>query len=268
MKISPSVQSSALALLLHKPAGKRGDLIISDAPLEISDLACLLRIQKNDTAYRDYQAAMSGGTRLRKFYYYAWEHEYWNSFYLPPITEYYVTGDAWRAESFAPGKFVYTEKGPLPIPESPAPTVYEPGREITCSTAGGNEPNPYACSGWSYPDPYQQWTEGNMAGLSFPLSGKPLKDLEFRLLGFGYLGNGKITSQVVTVIVNSIPLARWQVSEKNWYKVSIPAGMIRDNKVNIVLAISNPMAPSDFGNSGDNRKLGIAVNRIVLAEKR
>jgi len=267
--VSPLVQSSSLALLLHKPSGSKGSLTISDAPLELSDLGCLLGIQKNDTVCRDFQTAISGGTRQRMFYHYAWGHEYWDSFYLPPITEYIVTGDAWRRGSFAPGKFIYTEKGAQPIKKTPTPISYELGKEILCFTEGNHEQNPYALTGWSNPELYQQWTEGSMASLSFRLEEAPRKDLVFRLQGFGYLGNGKIPYQVVTVVVNSVPLAKWMVNEeKKWYEVTVPADIIKDTRVNIVLSISNPMSPSASGDSDDTRKLGIGVCRIILAEKR
>ncbi len=262
------VQSSSLALLLHKPANSKGKLTTSDVPLELTDLACLLGLRNDDTICREFNIARSGGKRQRTFYYYEWQQKYWNSDHLPPMTEYIVSGPSYNPESYSVGKYIYTEKGikAIPSPTSSNYTFYTLGKEIKFSTKGNGEADPYIRTGWSFPETYQRWSDGPVAGLSFPLKKAPRKDLILRLLGYGYLAHNKINCQVVTIIVNQVPIGRWLMKEGKWYEAVIPHSLISDRSVNIVFKISNPMSPKEVEKSKDGRILGIAVVKLVMEE--
>jgi len=262
--VPPFVQTSSFALLLHKPPDSKGKLITSDAPLELSDMACLLGLCKDDTMCRGFNLAKAGGTRSRTFYYYEWDHEYWKNDYLPPMTEYIVSGTAYDPESFSRGKSVYTSKGIEPIPIHLASSSYRLGEEIVFSTDGNSKADQYVRGGWSVPEAFLRWTDGSVAGLSFHLEKAPGKGVTLRLYGFGYLGNEKLNCQVVSIIVNQVPIGRWLVKESKWYEAVIPGNLISNGFVNIVFKISNPLSPSDFEGSKDIRKLGIAVNKMVM----
>jgi hypothetical protein len=267
--IPPCVQSSSLALLLYKPANSRGKLLTSDVPLELTDLPCILGLPVNDSVCREYKMALSGAKRLRTFYYYEWQHEYWGNNFLPPITQYIVSGPSYDPDSYSPGKFIYTEKGVQTVPppsSSFSSALYTLGKSITFSTAGNGEADPYIRAGWSTPDPYQRWSDGPYAGLSFHLNKAPHKDLSLRILALGYLAHKRINGQVVSIIANQVPIGRWIVNDSKWYEAVIPNKLIADKSVNLVFTISDPMSPSEVENSKDIRKLGFGVAQLVMEE--
>lgn len=263
--ISPSVQSSSLALLLHKPVNSKGKIVTSDIPLEVSDLACLLGVRNDDTACHDFILANSGGKRQRTFYNYIWSQEYWNDYFFPPITEYIVSGPAYNPESYSLGKFIYTSKG-IESTIDPSPATYKLGKVITFSLDGHGEAIPYLKAGWSTAESYHLWSDGPMSGLSFHLEKAPEKDILLRFLGFGYVPPNKNRGQSVSVIVNQAPIDRWLIKDNKWYEAVIPREIITDNTVNIVFDISDPLSPGDFKNAKDKRRVGIAIRKMVLEE--
>jgi hypothetical protein len=263
--IPSSVQSASLALLLHKPANSNGKLKTSDVPLELTDIACLLGLQSKDTLCRDFNAAMAGKSRLRKFYYYEWQNEYWDSYFLPPMTEYFVSGPSYNSESYSLGQYSYTERGKVAIPPLPVPS-YCLGKEINFTSAGKGESDHYTRKGWSSPEPTQRWTDGPLVGLSFYLDKNPRKDLGLRMYSFGYTAKKKIKCQVVTIFANQVPIGRWLINDFNWYEAVIPKNLVTGRSLNLVFKISNPMMPSQEEKSADSRKLGIGITRMVINE--
>ncbi len=259
------IQSSAMALLMHKPANAHGKMTTSDAPMELSDLACLLGLHNGDSLCQGLKIAMAGGPRQRTFYYYHWDHEYWKSFYLPPITEYIVSGLVGDPESFSPGNFIYTSEGVKPNPEAPT-NIYTLGQEILFTDKGNGKQ--YARTGWSPPEPYQMWSNSPAAGLSFRLDKPPQKDLLLRLQSFGFLIPKKIDFQEVNVFINQVSIGRWLISDNKWYEMVIPKKVIAGRTINIIFKISNPVPPSERANTNDKRQLGIAIVRMVMEEKK
>jgi hypothetical protein len=264
--IPPCVQSASLALLMHKPANSKGKMITLDIPLELTDLPCILGFHTNDSTCAEYEKAISGQKRVRKFYYYEWSSEYWDNDFLPPMTEYIVSGPAYDPESYTYGKHIYTDKGIQDIPVSTLSDSYSLGKEIDFSTKGKSEADGYIRAGWSPAENTQMWSNGPIAGLSLHLDRIPQKDLSLRILGFAFLGKNKIKCQVISLSVNQVPIGRWLVKEGKVYEAVIPRSAIADKKVNIVFRISNPMSPADIENSTDFRKLGIALVKMVLDE--
>ncbi len=264
--IPSSVQSSSLALLLHKPANSKGKMITSDVPLELTDLACLLGLRNKDTTCRGFNMALAGRKRLRTFYYYEWQEEYWNTDHLPPMTEYIVNGPSYDPESYSAGKYIYSSDG---IKEIPLPTSfpYTLGKEIIFSNQGNGEADHYIRAGWNHPETGLRWSEGPVAGLSFHLKEAPKKDMVLWLLGLGYVAHNKIKYQDVTVIVNEVPIGHWEMKDSKWYEAVIPKKIISDKTVNIVFKISNPMSPNEVENSGDDRSLGMGLASVVIEEE-
>jgi len=265
--VPPCVQSSSLALLLHKPAHTKGKMVTSDIPLELTDLACLLGLRNNDSLCRQFNMARSAQERKRIFYYYEWEHEYWNSDKFPPMTEYIVSGPSYNPESYHLGNYIYKEKGIEKIPVS-ASSSYILGKEILFTSDGHGASDPYLRAGWSPAEPTQGWSDGPASGLSFKLEHLPRKDLILRLHGFAYLAHNKINCQVVTILVNHIKIGSWLVKEYKVYEAVIPKKIITDGSVNIVFVYSNPISPSAIEKSNDLRKLGIGVVSLVLDSKK
>lgn len=259
-----NVHSSALALFLHKKPFSRGKLTVNDAPLINSDLACLLGVNNDSSNCTDYESALKGMPRKRRFLYYDLsDNEAMRKNYMPKMTEYFVNGHAHDAASWRPGEYQYEAGQKIPRIDTSAYKLGSPVRFIS----GGNSDR-YVRGGWGQQEPRHRWTEGNQAGLSFRPEGKIVQDLELRLLASAYLAQGKIDHQLIKVVVNSQEISRWTVRGEEWLEATIPASLIQnDNLLHIVFDISSPAAPANLGESGDRRMLGMMVKELVLALK-
>ena len=268
VRLVPSwVQSSSLALLLYKPVNSKGKLAISDIPVELTDIPCLLGLACNDTLCRDFYTARSGGKRERTFYYYEWLKEYWNTDNMPPITEYIVSGPSYDPESYTTGEFIYTGKGVQRIPLHDTAT-YRLGNNIDFSAAGNGAAEPYIREGWNPPESFQRWSEGPISGLSFQLEQTPHKALALKILALGYLGHNKIKCQEVTIIANQVPIGRWLMNEGRWYEAVISKDLVPGRTLNLVFKYSNPMSPRKAENTQDDRQLAMGVAQLVIEEKK
>ncbi len=256
------VQSSALALFLHKPPFAKGKLVLDDSPLYNSDLGCLLKVENKHLDYAGYNAAKKGENRQRTFLYYDWNDD-WGRDFIPDMTEYIVSGHAFKSENWRMGYYIYTPKGKVDISST---YQYNIGTPIKFVFEGNA--NQYILGGWSHQEKKHRWTEGKIAGLHFTLVKPPKSNLVLWLKGYGYTVNGKIDHQNVNVLINGRKVASWKMKEDRWYNADILKSMIVDRVNNIVFEISNPAAPEDFGQSNDRRKLGIAVRELVIIEKK
>jgi len=145
------------------------------------------------------------------------------------------------------------------------PTVLKTDIPIDFSEKGNSDE--YITFGWGRQEPTCRWTTRSRSGLSMKFSNKPGDDLVFRLLGYGFLGNGKINSQFVNVLFNNKSLIRWKVDSEKWYEVTIPSQFINDSLNNMIFEISNPLSPADCNYNSDTRTIGIAVKMITVNEK-
>jgi hypothetical protein len=263
--VSTFVQSSSLALLLHKPSGSKGRMTISDAPLELTDLACMLGFKQKDKDCSEFQNAIAGIDRPRKYYFYSWQQEYWGSDHLPAMTEYLVDGPAYSLDSYSLGGNIFTFEGVVKTNPDPVP-FYTLGHAVRFYDNPDHESDRFVRTGWSGSESNFRWTTLPLAGLEFRLDRMPVKDLSLDFLALGYLGKNTVKYQVVTVVVNKVPVGRLLINEPKWYHAVIPQRLITTRNVNIVLKISNPMSPRQIENSNDDRKLGIAVTAIGMKE--
>jgi hypothetical protein len=95
--------------VLVKPAGAHGDLVTSDAPIQLADLAGALcdaaGCSPSDGLSRLEAVAPE---RTRHAYWYVWKHRYWNLPTIPGLVRYEVRGrlpevEAWAREAEAYG---------------------------------------------------------------------------------------------------------------------------------------------------------------------
>jgi hypothetical protein len=145
------------------------------------------------------------------------------------------------------------------------PTVLKTDIPIDFSEKGTS--GDYITFGWGMQEPTCRWTTRSRSGLRMKFSNKPGDDLVFRLLGFGFLGNGKINSQFVNVLFNNKSLIRWKVDSEKWYEVTIPSQFINDSLNNMIFEISNPLSPADCNFNSDTRTIGIAVKIITFSKR-
>lgn len=95
--------------VLAKPAGERGPLVTSNAPIELADLAGALCDQAGcspSEGLRD--LANVDPDRDRQLFWYDWTHRYWKLPRIPGLVEYTVRGDLTKAESWSRGSAPYT----------------------------------------------------------------------------------------------------------------------------------------------------------------
>ncbi len=241
-----AVRTSSHALLLHKPAGSSGNLVITDVPMVLSDLAWLLGLRDRYTA----------DLSKRTFYFYDWDDD-WNNEYMPDMTEYVITGHVFGKSSYAPGKNIYTSGGIVRQPEQEpypigTPVLFEAGGKSTLYMRGG----------WSLQEPGFRWTVGSRAGLSFQLEKDPVKDMVLHLLGCGYNEPGSKEIQKARVIVNGTRVAQWILSEEKEYLAPVPASLVPDGKIDIIFEFSSPRKYPV-----DTRPIAMQVRKLVISEK-
>lgn len=124
--------------------------------------------------------------------------------------------------------------------------------------------SPYLLSGWSDQKTHDRWTDGSSAGLVFNLQDFDGRDLVLRLDANAYLGND-LAFQEIDVIVNGQKVEKWQMAQRDWYQAVIPASLTGKGLLHIAFEISTPLAPCDFGESTDCRRLGFAARELVVS---
>ena len=264
-QVPTKVQSSSHALLLHKPAYAKSRMVVNEMPLESTDLACMLGLPNSNNDCGTYQGALAGESRQRSFYFYEWVVEDYQREYLPDMTEYIITGNAYSRQSYHLGNSFPSPKSKK---ELEARSPYKVVREIRFSAEGKGEEEASLLNGWSWPEPTHRWTEGPVAGLSIKLPKKPQRDMMLRLWGDGYYDKRKNEFQKVTVFVNSKQLITWTMSHEGEYNVPFKASMAQDGVLNIVFKLSNPCNAQLPEHAKDPREFGLLVEKLSIEEKK
>jgi hypothetical protein len=254
--VSSNVRRSSHALLLHKPVNSVGKIVINDAPLQISDVACVLGVRQGDSACSNYTLAMSGGQRLRHFYFYNWD-DTWKMDNLPDMTEYFISGHVFDKASYHKGKYKYS---PIGIVELQKPNFYQLGQPVLFSDGGESEA--FVLNGWGKQESTHRWTDGTVAALSFQLKQRPQHDLVMHLWGLGFIDNENKAPRQIQVHVNGKAVASWKVLAEGEFEAHIPAGLVTDEMINVGFDIQNPSA------SSDGRQLGMAVFKLIIEENK
>jgi hypothetical protein len=95
--------------VLVKPAGERGPLTTSDAPIELADLPGALCGPGGCSPTEGLRALSStDGRSERRLFWYNWKHSYWNLPRIPRLVEFKVRGDLARAASWSRKASTYT----------------------------------------------------------------------------------------------------------------------------------------------------------------
>ena len=255
---------AGIPLILIKPFNNSGPLLISDKPVSLSDIPTTIseeiRITNNTYSGISMIKNQSSENRSRRYYEYQWEQSGWYSAYLPPIKEYLITGHSWRYQSWKPSGKVFTDGGiqyinntyPLSTP------IY--------FTQGGSSGN-YTFFGWSTPEQYFTWTDGNFAMLALTLD-NPKTDLILKVTGSPFIRGGNISDQQVSVYVNNHYLTDWTFLAHERKVASIPYDFMDNESVmSISFSIPYAISPSALNISEDPRALGIAVEKIQIFPK-
>ncbi len=111
-RIHPYIISMALSLMAIKPPNSRGTLQLSDAQSSLADTAATINSilgLGGDFDGRSITGIDENAVIDRRFYYYAWQRDDWESDYTGPIQEFKINGSVFDDKSWQAGK-VYLPK--------------------------------------------------------------------------------------------------------------------------------------------------------------
>lgn len=144
---------------------------------------------------------------------------------------------------------------------------YSLGESVTFSQGGVG--SKYLVFGWSQPESWGTWSEGDESWLVLELADKPKQDLILRLQGHAFI-NDKHPSQEIEIWVNGqligVLLYRLPARVEEW-KMVIPKALIQDHLVRLRLLFKNPISPREVGINADGRRLGLGLIALQLEAK-
>lgn len=250
--------ASALPLFLHKPSGVGHGLEISNAAVQLSDVPCFLQPTSEMFDCSGLSAARQSKVRLREFYYYRWGDEDWNRSYMPEMTQYHVTGNAWDRSAwrdtgarFADGEAWRVDVG---FPEFTMEKPIDAGVKAHASVFG---------NGWGEAEGSHRWTIADAAIVQLSI-GRPLRaPARLRLLAAGYYDE-KIVEQMVAVTVNGQTLGQIALRDLEWHELEIPAEIYGAGALTIVFYPTDPTPPCKKSGSADCRLLGMKLAKLLV----
>jgi hypothetical protein len=123
-------------------------------------------------------------------------------------------------------------------------------------------------SGWSYPEYWGVWSDGDRAKLELDLREKPSTDIRL-YIHCRSVGHDGYRSPIVRIQVNGSDLGCWEFNcvaatdQLSWRSVTIPARIFADSRLQISFLIDGPLSPSLWG-ALDVRQLGIGISTLKL----
>ncbi len=128
----------------------------------------------------------------------------------------------------------------------------------------------YLGDGWSEADEgFGTWSDGDRAEINFSI--KPDAGVLFfsaQVRPFLAPSHPRLD---VSLMANDVPVAEWSFDgaraddrEWLWRHVPIPADVVTNGNIQLVLSIRSPASPKELGLSIDARKLGVALRKFSL----
>jgi len=199
-------------IVLVKPANERGPLVLSDAPIELTDLAQALCDNAGCSPSEGLRHLGDvDAERTRQVFWYNWKHRYWKLPQIPGIVEYSIRGDLRNGESWSREAVAYT-----------------PGTVLDFRRGRQNS-SPYLGMGWGLRRPTYQEMVDPQATLSLRALFDPARDYEMVLQAQLYDAS-PTTPARVTVLVNDLTVGEL-VSEDpdsapKEYRLEIPGAVL------------------------------------------
>ena len=140
------------------------------------------------------------------------------------------------------------------------------GERIRFAKGGGGQR--YTSWGWSHPEDWGVWTDGEQARLSFELERRPNGGLMLLLHSRGFVTPSRPHLEVQPTL-NGRPLEEF-VLEDSWatHRLTLPSWLIPERPVlDLRFLIRSATSPAEAGVSADPRRLGLAVDWIQLEEQ-
>lgn len=127
-------------------------------------------------------------------------------------------------------------------------------------TEGKNQQ--YLISGWSIPEAWGVWSDGDAAEIQFSIPKSPVSDINLIIKGGAFL-HGSHTQQEIDIIVNnqyvSSFLYEFNTNKERTITILREIAGSLNGVVRILFKFKTPKAPIDVGYNLDNRQLGLAI---------
>ncbi|MGD9612503.1 MAG: sulfatase-like hydrolase/transferase [Kiritimatiellia bacterium] len=255
----------ALALLLVKPVGARGELQTSAVQATLADIPATVCAELGVAAPFDglavTQAVPSETPRRRRWHTFTWSWLSGND-YLPPLREFHVEGPGWQEESWRPTR-----------------TTYEPGRVVRVVPepvalgtvlAFDRRQNglPYLELGWGEEHRGLVWSTHSYASLGVPLQDAE-GDLQLVFRWLPFLVPARVEAQEIAIYVNDRHLqdVRLTRAELQECRVDVPRDWLAGSFLKIAFRIPGAVSPASVGAGADQRTLGVALKSLEIAAK-
>ena len=255
------IRAAGLPLFLVKRVNAKGDLKISDAPVSLGDIPQTIASELNISRTLPGKSIFDVGeneVRERQFFYYTFDGSDVN--YLRDMHEYNVSGFSWLDGSWNTGRNLRSGEAERPHEKYQL-------NDVIAFGLGGNARH-WKKRGWSVIEKGFTWTVGQSATLKIPLEELPEGNLILSANVFPFLGAGKIKMQEVNVYINDIKVAVWPVTAAGEFRTSFPRTYLSQGYANVRFDMPDCVSPLDFMISVDDRKLGLAFQRIVFTEEK
>jgi hypothetical protein len=252
--ISANVVSSALPLLLIKPPASKGPLRISDAPVMLTDVPATINSLLHLNEIIPGQSVFEikpNQVRERKFFDYRWKHANWQSDFLPPLTEYIITGSVFNRASWRLAK-----QSPL------AGNISFKAQKIDFGTDYATN---FLRQGWSGNEKSDKegitytWAMGNSASIYLSLPKEKTVKLTANINSLIFP-----EPQIVTVKVDNKEIGRWKMLN-SWKWQQYSAIINSDNNRPAVSVVEFVFSQHRIQEK-DSRPLAVLFESITLTD--
>ncbi|MDD5175816.1 MAG: DUF6311 domain-containing protein [Sterolibacterium sp.] len=126
----------------------------------------------------------------------------------------------------------------------------------------------YKLLGWSAPENWGTWSDGDTASLLLDLSSRPKNDLELLIDGHAFLAD-KHPSQEVDILVNNHHAATLNYNQQHnsgvrVVKIPKVLALEKNGQLLIKFNFKNAKSPAELGLSEDARRLGLGIVSLEL----
>lgn len=142
---------------------------------------------------------------------------------------------------------------------------YVLGRRISFRR-GGDGPA-YQAGGWSLPERWGTWAEGDEAGLHLPLARPPRTDLVLSAVAQAHLGGGG-APRTIEVVAGDVVAAAWRFEPRDnraERTARLPASAAADGTLSIRFRMPGSVSPASLGRGDDARRLGLGVVSLTVS---
>ncbi len=254
------IKGAPFALLLVKPPGAKGEMRVSDAEVELTDLpATVSRLMNLDVNFGG-TSVFEVDTRSRSRKYFGSENDGAAVFVRDSfdyLQEVLINGSVFDPAAWQMGTRYSAA-------QSSQPGRYNWNTKIIFDRRG--DVHKYMEQGWSLPEEDWAWTDGKRASLRIPVS-KPGSDVKLTVNLVAYLLPEKLTRQRVGIWANERQISEWEIRTPGFHDESavIPAQTFDDSgQLTLRFELPDSAAPADLGAGGDIRSLAIAVHSLEL----